>query len=229
MSIPMIRASQRSCGHCKKTGHNQLNCPKAILDAGFYCQSIRNITERDPVHVDFSLKMYLSALTVHQLTIIMRHICRQLNPLIEKMIQRNKLTQQEASMRLKANRIKVLLWYFWYTRPRYLAYRREIQEGNVQKKLDILAQSFDTVTDLTEFECPICVDCKPAKERTVTNCNHTVCKTCIEQYLDHQLKTLNFPQPRCSLCRTEIKTITFANTEYIDEVSNKYFKVHVLI
>ena len=226
-------SNQRNCGHCKQPGHNQTNCPRATQEAEQYCQYIRNLTQRDVSMVEQSLKIYLSLLTVPKLTNIMRHISRKLTPFIEKMIERNKLTQQEASMRKKTNRLKVLLWYFWYSRPRYLEYRRfRLQNPGIihpEKKLDILAKSFELETDLTEFECPICVDCKPAKERTVTNCNHSVCKTCIEQYLEHQLTTVNFPQPRCSLCRVEIKTISFANTDYIDEVSTKYFKVHVLI
>lgn len=220
---------QRNCGHCKQTGHNQLNCARATLDAEQYCQSIRNLTQREFVHVELSLKIYLNCLTVHQLTIIMHHVSRKLNPMIEKMIERNKLTPQEARMRFKVNRTKVLLWYFWYTRPRYMEYRRQLLRDLGKKKFDILAKSFELETDLTEFECPICTDCKPAKDKTVSNCNHTVCKTCIEQYLEHQLATNNLPQPRCVLCRTSITTLTFANTNYIEEVSNKYFKVHVLI
>jgi hypothetical protein len=226
-------STQRNCGHCKQPGHNQTNCPRATQEAKQYCQYIRNLTQRDPNIVDRSLKSYLSLLTVPKLTNIMRHISRKLTPLIEKMIERNKLTQEEASMRYKGNRIKVLLWYFWYSRPRYIEYRHyRLANPNYvspEKKLDILAKSFELETDLTEFECPICVDCKPAKERTISNCNHTVCKTCIDQYLGHQLATVNFPKPRCSLCRTEITSLTFANTDYIEEVSNKYFKVHVLI
>jgi hypothetical protein len=225
----MIRAAQRKCGHCKKTGHNQFNCPRATLDAEQFCQYIRNLTQRDFVHVEFSLKMYFNTLTVHQLTILMRHLSRKINPMIEKMIERNKLTQQESRMRLKANRTKVLLWYFWYTRPRYMEYRRFIQQGIADKKLDILAKSFETVTDLTEFECPICTECKPGKEKTVTNCNHLVCKTCIDEFCNHQLTTVNFPQPRCPLCRTNITSLTFANTDYIQEVSNKYFNIPVTI
>lgn len=237
MSIPFIREAQRSCGHCKQTGHNQSNCPKATQDAEHMRLQIRNIVERTMAFVEDGLKFYLNIKTVHQLTILMRHISRRLNPMIDKMIERNKLTQQEARMRLKAHRIKVLLWYFWYTRPRYMEYRRQQQQqqqqgilpGFAYKKLDILAKSFELETDLTSFDCPICADCKPAKERTVTNCNHSVCKPCMDQYFDHQLATVNFPKPRCSLCRSEIQTISFANTDYIDEVSNKYFKVHVII
>jgi hypothetical protein len=227
MSIPFIREAQRKCGHCKQTGHNQYNCPRATQEAEHNRIYIMNIIARDPVFVEDSLKFHLNLSTVHQLTILMRHISRKLNPLIEKMIERNKLTQQEASMRLKVNRIKVLMWYFWYSRPRYLEYRRQRLENprgvTTGKKLNITGKTFELETDFTEFECPICVDCKPAKERTVTNCHHTVCKICMDQYLEHQLATVNFPQPRCSLCRTEIKTITFANTDYKDEISNKYF------
>jgi hypothetical protein len=233
MSIPFIRAAQRNCGHCKQPGHNQFNCPIATQEAEQYCQYIRNLTQRDITMVEQSLKSYFNLLTVPKLKNIMRHITRKLTPLIEKMIERNKLTQEEASMRKKSNRIKVLLWYFWYSRPRYIEYRRFRLENprdiHPERKLDILAKSFELETDLTSFDCPICTDCKPGKERTVTNCNHEVCKDCIDQYFDHQLATVNFPKPRCSLCRTEIKTITFANTDYIDEISNKYFNVHVLI
>ena len=227
MSIPFIREAQRKCGHCKQTGHNQYNCPRATQEAEQNLRYIINITARDPAFVEDSLKFHFNLITVHQLTILMRHISRKLNPLIEKMIERNKLTQQEASMRLKVTRIKVLMWYFWYSRARYLEYRRQrianLNYISPEKKLNILAKSFELETDLTEFDCPICVECKPAKERTVTNCNHEICKICMDQYLNHHLTTVNFPKPLCSLCRTEIKTITFANTEYIEEVSNKYF------
>ena len=226
-------STQRNCGYCKQPGHNQSNCPRATQEAEQYCHYIRTVTQRDIITVEQNLKIYLGLLTVPKLTNIMRHISRKLTPLIEKMIERNKLTQEEASMRKKANRIKVLLWYFWYTRPRYMQYRqyRLANPGRIhpEKKLDILAKSFDSETDLTTFDCPICTDCKPGKERTVTNCNHSVCKTCIDEYFDHHLKNFNFPKPLCSLCRTGITTIAFANTEYIEEVSKKYFKVHVLV
>ena len=225
MSIPMIRAAQRSCSHCKNTGHTQTNCPKATLDATYMRHEIINIRARDAAVVEDGLKFYFHIKTVHELCILMRYVVRRMKPLIKLMVERGKLTLEEASMRRKDHRIKVLMWYFWYTTVKYKEYKR----GPIVKKLDILAKSFETVTDLAEFECPICVDCKPAKERTVSNCNHTVCKTCIVEYLDHQITTVNFPQPRCSLCRTGITSLAFANTDYIEEVSNKYFKVHVLI
>ena len=225
MSIPMIRATQRSCSHCKKTGHNLLNCPRATLDSSYMNQQIKNIVDRDAPVVEDSLNFYFNLKTVHELSILMKYIIRRMKPLIKLLVERRLITQEESSMRLKNNRIRVLMYYYWYTTDKFYQYTNPPPP----KKLDILAQRFESETDLTSFDCPICTDCKPAKEKTVTNCNHAVCKTCISEYLDHQLKTVNFPKPRCSLCRTDITTIAFANTDYIEEVSNKYFKVHVLI
>ena len=226
MSIPFIRAAQRSCGHCKHTGHNQSNCPKATLDASYIYQRIRNIKEREASTVKDSLSRYLNLITVHDLTILMNYIENKLIPFIKLLIERQKITEQESKFRLKSHRIKVLMWYFWFASKKYQEYRKT---PTLEKRLDILAKSFELETDLTSFDCPICTDCKPGKERTVSNCNHEVCKSCIDQYFDHQLKTVNFPKPLCSLCRTAITTISFANTDYIEEVSNKYFKVHELI
>jgi hypothetical protein len=228
--------SQKKCGHCREPGHTQPNCPRVTQDAEIIHLHLRNIRDTGNGNREIQLRMYLRLYTVHELTILMKHIKVKLNPLILKLVERNKITFQESLLAFKCNRIKVLMWYYWYTSTRYATLRREhlanpsIPRGAPpEKKLNILAKSFEFETNLAEFECPICVACKPGKERTVTNCNHEVCKTCIDQYLEHQITTVNFPQPRCSLCRTQMTTITFANTDYIEEVSNKYFKVHVLM
>jgi hypothetical protein len=223
MSLSFLRAAQRSCSHCKQTGHNQLNCAQARLDITVMNQQIKNIVDRDAPVVEDGLSFYFNLKTVHELCILMQSIIRRMKPLIKLLVENRLITPEESNMRLKDNRIRVLMFYYWYTTDKFYEFNKPV------KKLDILAQRFELETDLTTFDCPICTDCKPAKEKTVTNCNHAVCKTCIEQYFDHQLKTVNFPQPRCSLCRTGITTIAFANTDYIEEVSNKYFKVHVLI
>ena len=219
--------SQKKCGHCKWVGHTQPNCPTVAIDAANIYQRVRTIKEADAATVRGSLSFYFNnLLTVHDLCILMKHIHVKLVPFVKELIERQKITEEEAKFRLKIHRIKVLMWYFWFSRKKYQDYRKN---PTPTKKLDILAKSFQLETSLAEFECPICVDCKPGKERTVSNCNHEVCKTCVEQYLEHQITTVNFPQPRCSLCRTPITTITFANTDYIEEVSSKYFKVHVLM
>jgi len=225
--------NQKKCGHCREPGHTQNHCPRVTQDAENIHLHIRNVRDTGNGNREIPLRMLFINYTLHELTILMNHIKLKLNPLILKLVERNKITFQESLLAFKRNRIKVLIWYYWYASARYAALRRE-QLANPpnprgEKKLNILAKCFEFETNLVEFECPICVDCKPGKERTVTNCNHEVCKTCVEQYLEHQITTVNFPQPRCSLCRTPMTTIAFANTEYIDEVSNKYFNVHVVM
>lgn len=221
--------SQNKCGHCKLVGHNQSNCAKATLDASYFYQRIRSIKEAEASTVRDRLYTYFkNCMTVHDLTILMKYIELKFVPFVKVLIERQKITEEEAKFRLKKDRITVLMWYFWFSSKKYQEYRKNPPPPPT-KKLDIIAKSFELETDLSSFECPICVDCKPGKERTVTNCNHEVCKTCVDQYFEHQITTLNFPKPLCSLCRTLITTIAFANTDYIDEVSNKYFKVHVLM
>jgi hypothetical protein len=221
MSIPFIRQSQRTCSHCKQTGHNLPNCAKATLDATAFHRQILNILGGESGREQQRLASYLEMITVHDQSILMRFLSsvrmnNRLGRLVKLLIERNKITEAESRFRYKKDRVKVLMWYYWFS-------SKKRNQPPPAKKMKIAPKTFETVTDLTEFECPICVDCKPGKERTVSNCNHTVCNTCIVNYLEHQVTTMNFPQPRCSLCRTDITSITFANTDYMEEVSNKYF------
>lgn len=222
------RTNKRCCSHCKQPDHTVLTCPKAVTDGEKTHLHIKNIVYNNnaPLVKD-NLLFYLNLITVHDLSILMLFIANKFKPFTLLLIERNKITPDEALFKLKKHRIKALVWYYWFSTRKYREYFKSKSLPNTHK-LDILAKSFECETDLTPFECPICVDCKPGKERTVSNCNHEVCKTCISQYFAHQL-TNNFPKPRCSLCRTEITTMTFADTDYLDEVSNQYFKVHVLI
>jgi hypothetical protein len=225
MSIPFIRQAQKSCGHCKQTGHQQPNCPKAKEDARILHLRLLNITSSEHDRREVHLALSLRNINLHDLCILMTFLCsvrmhNRLGRLLQLLVERNKMTAEEIKMRYKKDRIKALMWYYWYSRS---SVRNAVQ--NSHKKLNITAKSFELETDLAEFECPICVDCKPAKEKTVTNCNHTVCNTCMVNYLEHQVTTLNLPKPRCSLCRADITSITFANTDSIEEISNKYFIV----
>ena len=223
MSVPLIRQAQRTCSHCKQTGHNLANCAKATLDGTAFHRQILNILAGESGREKQRLASYIEMINVHDQTILMRFLSsvrmhNRLGRLIKLLIERNKITEAESRFRYKKDRVKVLMWYYWYS-------SKKRTEQPPAKKMKIQPKTFETVTDLTEFECPICVDCKPGKERTVSNCNHTVCNTCMVHYLDHQVTTQNFPKPRCSLCRSDITSITFANTHYMEEVSNKYFDV----
>lgn len=54
--------------------------------------------------------------------------------------------------------------------------------------------------DITQFECPICIEIHPTQNAVTPNCLHNVCNTCIFQHLD-SFKTRKDP-PSCSLCRS---------------------------
>jgi hypothetical protein len=124
MSIPK---AQRSCGHCKLVGHNQTNCAKATLDASYFYQRIRHIKEAEASTVKDILSYYLNNLmTVHDLTILMKYIELKLVPFIKKLIEKQKITEQEANFRLKKDRIKVLMWYFWFASKKYQEYRKTL-------------------------------------------------------------------------------------------------------
>jgi len=214
MSIPFIRTAQQKCLHCKGFGHNQNNCRQAASDCLIIQQRIDNILGIETnVHEERLLALFRT-LKLHDLVIFMKGI-NGLQGYIQLLVITGKISQLESLIRYKEHRVKVLMHLYWYNSAKY---------QQLNKKLNIVAKGFEMETDLSDFECPICVDCKPGKEKTVSNCNHSVCKSCIVNYLDHQLTTVNFPKPRCALCRVDITSITFANNDYIKEVSNRYFK-----
>jgi len=214
MSIPLIRRAQQKCTYCKCFGHNKNNCRKASSDVLVIQQRIDNILAIETnVHEERLLALFRT-LKLNELCSFMNNI-RGLQGYVQLLVITGKINEYESLMRYKEHRVKVLMQLFWYNSARY---------EQLNKKLNIIAKGLELETDLSDFECPICVDCKPGKERTVSNCNHSVCKTCIVNYLDHQLTTVKFPKPRCALCRVDITSIKFANIDYIKEVSDKYFK-----
>jgi hypothetical protein len=222
MSLAFIRQSQRTCSHCKQTGHNLPNCDKATVDATAFHRHLLNIYNENSGRERQHLTSYIGMLNVHDLSILMRFLSsvrmrNRLGRLVKLLIERNKITEAESHFRYKRDRVKVLMWYYWFSKPDH-------KNKSTTPKLNIIPKSFETVTDLSEFNCPICTDCKPGKERTVSNCNHSVCKTCMVDYLQHHVTNVNFPKPCCSLCRANITSLTFADTDFMEEASKKYFK-----
>jgi hypothetical protein len=138
----------------------------------------------------------------------------RIKQVIQNLARNGIITEDEAKMRYKRDRITILLWHFWHSthtvpKPRKI--------NNIIAKISINV-------DLSEVDCPICVECKPNREKVITNCNHCVCKTCMVNYFDHQLTSLNFPKPLCVFCRTTITSLTFNNIDYMNEISTKYLK-----
>lgn len=208
------------CGHCHRSGHNKNTCSKATALAIDMYSIITNIIQSDRF-VEMTLESYLFNSTVHNLTILMNYLGMRLNPVISMLLERGKISDEEANFRFKYNRIKVLMWFFWYTSERY---RQLITMSSIQvsHKFKILSKSI-TTTDHSSFDCPICMDTQPFKEKLICNCSHSVCKPCMVKYFEHIITNFNFPKPCCSLCRSPITTIYFANNDYLNQVSNKYF------
>jgi hypothetical protein len=206
------------CSYCKEIGHNQYTCPHGKLKITQIKQQIE-ICKSHPEMPSVRLHLLFKATTSPELYLLMINVFGiNLKPFIRNLVSNGIITETEAKMRYKKDRITILLWHYWHSTnpvpPPPLP--------KTQKKLNNIVAIISIEPDLSEVDCPICVECKPYTETVTTNCNHCICKTCVDTYLNHQLKTLNFPKPLCVLCRTTITSLTFNNIEYMTELSTKY-------
>jgi len=209
MSLSFIRASQRICKYCKKEGHTKPNCPQAYLK----CQEILGIITL----IQFSgrreeerlLDLFNSELLT-DLCVLMNN--KIIKDFIRVLVLTEKITQEVAKMKYKRDRVTVLMWLYWYSTKEY----QLLQE----RKKKIKVKTLETVTDLSDFDCPICVSCLPAKEKVETGCKHSVCKGCLIQCFEHQILHMDFSKPSCSMCRANIGELTLTNNEYLEEVES---------
>jgi len=218
MSIALIRASQRTCTYCKGTGHNKLNCSHARDKMVWVKQQIENRMSTGQQNVMLiALLSFLESVPVQDICILLNSIIG-INDFIALLVQNGSITEEVSRMRYKKDKITVLIWRYKtiYNSVSFPEQRRATKKLNIVTKLEVTT---------SEFDCPICcVDCIPAKEKIVTNCNHCICKTCMVNYLEHQIIHINFPKPLCALCRTVITSLSFENANYMTEVTTKYFK-----
>lgn len=210
MSLAYIRAVQRGCTYCKKQGHLKPNCPVAFLK----CEEIKagiNQILNSRIQEEERLNTLFNQENLTDLCFLMNE--RGFKEFIKKLVENGIITEEESRMRLKRQRVRVLMVRYWYSSVRYteLVARRQAQK--------ITVKTPEIVTDLTEFECPICVSVLHAKEKIQTDCNHCVCKGCFVQCLEHQIDNMDFSIPRCSMCRTNITQVTIFNTDYVNEVT----------
>jgi hypothetical protein len=209
MSLAYIRAVQRGCTYCKKQGHLKPNCPIAFqkceeIKAGI--NTILNSARRE----EERLNTLFNSENLTDLCFLMNE--RGFKQFIKKLLENGVITQEESRMRLKRQRVKVLMMRYWYSTVRYT----ELQARQVHR---ISVKTLETITDLTEFECPICVSVLPAKEKVETGCKHCICKDCLVRCLEHQINNMDFSIPRCSMCRSDISELTISNTDYLVEVT----------
>jgi hypothetical protein len=209
MSLAFIRASQRICKYCKKEGHNKPNCPQAFQKCQEILGGITLIQFSGRREEERLLDLFNSELLT-DLCFLMN--TRTIKDFIRILVLTEKITQEVAKMKYKRDRVSVLMWLYWYSTKEYAAQQA--------RKNKIRVKTLETVTDLSEFDCPICVTCLPAKEKVETGCKHSVCKGCLIQCFEHQILNMDFSKPRCSMCRANITDLTLTNIEYLDEVES---------
>jgi hypothetical protein len=209
MSLAFIRASQRICKYCKKEGHNKPNCPQAFQKCQEILGGITLIQFSGRREEERLLDLFNSELLT-DLCFLMN--TRTTKDFIRILVLTEKITQEVAKMKYKRDRVSVLMWLYWYSTKEYAAQQA--------RKNKIKVKTLETVTDLSEFDCPICVTCLPAKEKVETGCKHSVCKDCLIQCFEHQILNMNYLPPKCSMCRANITELTLTNIEYLDDVES---------
>ena len=209
MSLAFIRAANRTCKYCKGEGHNKLNCPHALRKALEITDAIDLIVNSRRREEERLFNLFAT----EQLT----DLCFLMNTprtkqCIQILVQNGSITEALAKMRYKRDRIQVLMWIYWFSTREY----QIVQERNNKIKV----KTPEIVTDLSDFECPICVTDLPAKEKVEPGCKHCVCKGCLVRCLEHQIVNMDYTPPRCSMCRDNFKELTVTNPDYLDEVVN---------
>jgi hypothetical protein len=209
MSLAYIRACQRSCTYCKKQGHLKPNCPVAFQK----CEEIKdaiNFIISSGIQEEERLSTLFNSENLTDLCFLMNE--RVFKQFIRELVVNGFITEEVSKMRLKSDRVKILMLLYWYSTEKYTA------QQEIKNKIRI--KTPEIVTDLLEFECPICVSILPAKEKVETDCKHCICKGCLVGCLQHQILNMDYSIPRCSMCRSDITELTVTNSEYVDEVSN---------
>jgi hypothetical protein len=209
MSLAFIRAAKRVCKYCKGDGHTKLNCPHALSKALEITDAIDLIINSRRREEERLFHLF----TAEQLT----DLCFLMNTprtkqCIQILVRDGSITEAVAKMRYKRDRVHVLMWIYWFSSREY----QILQERNNKIKV----KTPEIVTDLSEFECPICVTDLPAKEKVEPGGKHCVCKGCLVSCLEHQIMNMDYTPPRCSMCRDNFKELIVTNPDYLDEVVN---------
>lgn len=88
----------------------------------------------------------------------------------------------------------------------------------VEPMLLILETAEELGSDAPD-DCPICLSRYSLMESMTTNCGHMFCHNCTCRHLD---STNCRVEPKCPLCRSEIRTLEVKDVDYIAEIEAKY-------
>jgi len=219
MSLAFVREVQRTCNYCKGTGHNQANCQHVKDRTLYILAQIADILSRGVLlTTERQLLSFLEMLSVQELCFVIKNI-RGLDGYIRLLLINNSITEAQSKMRYKKDRVLVIMWLYYYSRNANINQPQQQQQQPPRITKKIIGKTLEMVTDLTEFECPICVTCLPAKEKVETGCKHCICKSCLVTFMEHRINNMCFSKPKCVMCRAEINEVTFTNPDYLVEVS----------
>jgi hypothetical protein len=252
VAIPIHDMYRRRCGHCADPNHMIDGCERAIRDSKALdrmMMRIRNnrpdvsVTERvfDPIrhenmyrYIERRLHDILQGFTVEKLKLLIRVFGQRFLPRFARQLQEQRiLSAQEVRMTYKQDKIKVLMWFYFYSNVTIINtdLYRAINAGypipvqgvpQAPTKFAIIGKIAQVETDLTTFECPVCIiDNLSPKEKVSFNCSHPLCKSCFVEFIDHCNPT---QVVKCPLCRVKIATVHFNNYQYCEEISQKYFQ-----
>ena len=222
--------SARRCSHCKRMGHNVRICRRAQADGFIIHQNVLAAIYRQGVsNNSASIKLILNNYTFHQLKIVMRslHLIGPGATFIHTLYNYRIITLNNTLLGLKEDHLVVLMYYYLDHPPPN--FNNDLNNDFLIKepfKLDILSFHKEiTLEDSSTFDCPICMESKGSLEKVICNCNHEICNSCMDNYLKHYVEKNNPSsiKPSCSLCRTNIVSVTLLNLNYKNELNNKYF------
>jgi len=136
----------------------------------------------------------------------------------EEVIRVNNILQTE----VMATPLRV---YVYLTEGRCAYMRLLIPEHEPKHKPTLTyLKELSLVHDLTvssednNYECPICYDEVNPLSVVYTNCKHGYCGTCVKHLSFHMKGKSGIPA--CSLCKQEITSLAFGNTELYNEIHN---------
>ena len=210
MDQPIVSVSHTNkCSFCRSENHFITNCFLAYQGAQIFHYSILNIINEtiriSRASIFLTLKDYLKLHTLKELKLLVR-MHGDVVAFTRHLLVNNLFNIHKRSLYLKGELVKILTLYYFS--------KVDLQQPT--KKFYILSLIKNNIEN-EEHQCPICLDNKENVECVTLNCNHNLCYSCLEMYLENLCREKT---PCCSLCREPIKKVMFTNVEQRDKLRN---------
>lgn len=205
--------AQRKCGYCRQPSHTIQICALAYQSGRFHHNHLIGMVETiDVNNVEIPIQMYLKDQLKMELTTLAKYH-RNLNLFIHNLYTSHLITFSQSEFSTKKDQILILTYF--YLNIAEINYNLKNKKEN--KKLKIQTIVIPSQKEIT-FLCPICIEEIPDIRRITTNCNHDLCDTCTNKYLE----TLREKEPTCCICRSSITSLSFTNQECCNTICNSF-------